>query len=375
MSFDDVIDDLSARDLHSALSAPASRGGQSVETLRSLQVEAALERNARTMSRLIPSPWQGMLDLVGRMGLGQISMLAAVSGGGKSTLVRSMVDSLIRQGCGVYILGLETQPDELRMDYAAMRLGIDPDILHTGRATLAQTTAVANELRAQARGDDGYDRLYFDPQPWVDMPALRRAAETAAREGCKMLVIDHIDHIDGQGNGHDASVRVNKGLKALATEYGDALHFFCTTQLNNEIARGNDRLSIYAPARKGDIYMGGHKEHISHWMWSLYRPICPPELYPGGVERWTEDVKAARKGSLSDPKQVLLPGCGALHLIKGRRAGGAVGSHFRLRLDRGLFRDWTTADDVWARAEMSRRSAPPSAPAPSPSTDSEPLPF
>lgn len=329
-----------------------------IDTLRDSQVQAALSRNARTMSRLVPSPWEGMKDLVGRMGLGQISMLAAVSGGGKSTLVRSMVDSLIRQDCGVYVLGLETQPDELRMDYAAMRLGVDPDILHTGRATLAQTAAVSEELRKQARGEDGYDRLHFDPQPWVDLPALRRAAATAATAGCKMLIIDHIDHIDGQGNGHDASVRVNKGLKALATEYADQLHFFCTTQLNNEIARGNDRLSIYAPARKGDIYMGGHKEHISHWMWSLYRPICPPELYPGGMDRWIEDVKAARKGSLADPKDVLLPGCGAMHLIKGRRAGSAVGSHFRLRLDRGMFRDWNSADDTWAMQEMQIRRRP-----------------
>lgn len=370
MSFDDVID--SAQD--EAL-AP-----NDIYSLRESQVRAALERNATTMTRLIPTPWQGMADLVGRMGLGQISMLAAVSGGGKSTLVRSMVDSLIRQGCGVYVLGLETQPDELRMDYAAMRVGIDPDILHTGRATLSQTAAVADELRRQAHGDDGYDRLHFDPQPWVDMPALRRAAETAAVSGCKMLIIDHIDHIDGQGNGHDASVRVNKGLKALATEYADTLHFFCTTQLNNEIARGNDRLSIYAPARKGDIYMGGHKEHISHWLWSLYRPICPPEIYPGGTERWIEDVKAARKGSIPDPKAVLLPGCGALHLIKGRRAGGAVGSHFKLRLEAGVFRDWGVADDEWARTEMHRRrqampvrTAPPT---PSSSaTASDPLPF
>lgn len=368
MSFDEVIDASDSESL-----AP-----RTIHTLRDEQVRAALSRNARTMSNLIPSPWDGMKDLVGRMGLGQISMLAAVSGGGKSTLVRSMVDSLIRQNCGVYVLGLETQPDELRMDYAAMRLGIDPDILHTGRATLAQTVAVGDELRKQARGDDGYDMLHFDPQPWVDMPALRRAAETAAVSGCKMLIIDHIDHIDGQGNGHDASVRVNKGLKALATEYGDALHFFCTTQLNNEIARGNDRLSIYAPARKGDIYMGGHKEHISHWMWSLYRPICPPELYPGGTERWVEDVKAARKGSLSDPKLVLLPGCGALHLIKGRRAGSAVGSHFRLRLDRGMFRDWGVQDDMWAREEMLRRRNPSpghAAKPPSSATDSSPLPF
>jgi hypothetical protein len=116
--------------------------------------------------------------------------------------------------------------------------------------------------------------LFLAPTPRIDLAALRRCFEDAARLDARILMVDHVDHL-GTGVGQDLyrdSVAVNNALKDFAEQH--RMLVIASTQLNNEAVK-NSPLDRFLPPLEHYIKFGGHKREVATSMLGLYRPLKP----------------------------------------------------------------------------------------------------
>jgi hypothetical protein len=163
----------------------------------------------------------------------------------------------------------------------------------------------------------------------VDANGLLAAGNEAAALESDVLIIDHVDHLEGSGKGlYEQSVYSMKTLLSVAQDYG--LRVLAATQFNNEMIRGN-RSGMHQAPQPGAVYMGGHKRQIATGMLGLYRP-----LKLNGVDE--ETLKAFNKGH-GEPKDVCEPNTMAVSVMKHRLFGNREGQKCFLRVERGKVTD------------------------------------
>lgn len=306
------------------------------------QAQDAMQELDRPASQYLQVPWPSLYRLTGPMAPGEIWMVGAFSGRGKTTFLTSLVEDLLVRGETVYYMGLESRPHMIRTYFAAYRKGYAPGDVLSGTAKLhwPDWPTVRAELkleidRMMRLGADS--RLHVNGQPRIVAEELGAAFEEAAAVGARVLVLDHIDQVQAdRANAYAVSRAVVETLEDLAKHFG--ITVLVSTQLNNEVLRG-DPLAQLRPPQPHHVYMGGHKRFVVTGMLGLYRPV-DPQASP-------EDVKAVKVGE-KEPLEIATPNTMAVVCMKHRHFGSREGQKILLRVERGRVIDAETERDQYA---------------------------
>lgn len=293
-----------------------------------LQVEEALHALNRPDDEFLHFPFPALDDLVGGMPPGQVGFVTAFSGNGKTSFLMTCVDRWFEQGKRVYYLGLESQPYELRIQWACRRLRLHPGKALSGKYRGTPEGALLRDEMARQR-----DRasIYFSPVDEIDADTLEEEAEKAAAFGADAFIIDHIDHV--AGGRYQTTVAVVKRTLKVTKQL--QLRTVAASQLNNDTVRG-DPMKRFSPPQPDMVLMGPDKRMIAHWMLGLYRPFRVPRQ---GEAKWfAEQLKAAR-GPGGDVRHLLEPNTMAVALMKSRWFGEKEYDVCRLRHHQGRIYD------------------------------------
>ena len=324
-----------------AIAFPEDDFNQDHEVEASNQVIAAKDHLLRPDDEWLDWPWPDLNALCGRMAPRDVWFVCAFSGNGKTLFVSSAILHWVSQFRKVYVMPLETTADAFRTHLACQVVGLDPGIVHGGGLLdLAPLVRRDWEQKIQAEldrqvGDRGFrEHLKVKGVEEINLTRLELAAEEAADWGASILIVDHIDHIEG-GDGsslHAESVRVNKGAKRLAKKYH--LTFLFTSQMNNESVKGGrDRLAQYGPPMPHHVFMGGFKRFVATGMIGLHRRLRD-RLDGETVKEYQEALKASRVGDVP-PMRALQPNVMAVTAMKLRNFGAREGERCYLGVEHG----------------------------------------
>lgn len=315
---------------------PIDHAGRDPKLVAGDQVFEAFAEMDRPLDEYMHFPFKAVDELVGAIPPGDVGFIAAFSGMGKTTFVTSAIQRWVDSGKLVYCLPLESVPKSFRTHLACKKLGLHAGKVLTGEykrsspSTWAETRKqLRDEMEKQYKGEMS-ERLYVSPVRRMDENALRAGAKHAADLGAEIMVVDHIDHITGEGkNLHADSSRIVDALLDVTLELG--LTTVATTQLNHEGLRGSDKLAMYQAPQPHHLYMGGKKRHVAAWMIGLFRPV----KFDGVT---TDELAAARTGRIEAWK-VLEPGMMGVSLMKSRHFGERVSERVYLAVQDGVVVD------------------------------------
>lgn len=311
------------------------------------QIEHALNWVQKADSSVIHMPFRALADLTGPLTLGSVWYLIAFSGDGKTTLAMAMAEAWAAKGITVWYMGLETKPSELRVKVAAKALGLHPGDAMTGQLPREDYHRLQDELLLMAEGltsrSGKYAHLLFSPAEFVTAGTLIAEARKAHKRGAKVFIIDHIDHIGGDGTtGRDASEQANKALLQIAKKF--PMVYLATSQANNEAVRTSP-LDRYQPLQPHHVWFPGVKRQVATGQIGVYRPMQDPGNDAESIECWKQDVKAVREKRMEAWK-ILARRTMALNLMKHRDYGEREGQIVKLYTHKGQVRDRTSMDDA-----------------------------
>lgn len=293
----------------------------------------ALDRHPATFVRW---PFVELDALTGPMAPGNVWFVVASSGGGKTTFIASVVDLWRIGGRKVYVMPLETRPYEFRTYLACVATGVHPgDALSGNLRTLpdgeAKRAMLASELRQQIQ-PPYVDRVMVSGQRAINLRGLEAGLREAKAFGADVVIVDHIDHIEG-GDGSNLYAEakaVNDGALRMAQDNSMLLVF--TSQLNQAAGRA-DYLAKFMPPRPDHVAFGSLKERNATGMIGLFRPLRKQR--PNETEDdFVKTLRAARagRGEVSD---LLEPNTMGIVAMKLRNYGARVGQKSYLHVEHG----------------------------------------
>jgi len=308
-----------------ALARDGDERGRHEEVQRG-QVGDALDRLQLPSSAYLRLPWSALDAVMGGIAPAGVHFFCARSGSGKTSFLLSLMCRLHAAGKRIYYAGLESQPQTLRLQWAARVVGCDPgDVLSGEIHRQADGAHLVTKLRAELEQQrtDAYHAVRFSPHATVDQSVMAEICVEAAHFGADILVIDHIDHITADGSPYQASRKTTDTLLKLTQKYD--LRSLVASQINRE-GLSTDRFRNHRPVREEHVKMGDHKLEIADTMWGIYRPL-------------KDIVKMEEKLAIEDGKAqidtVLARGVMALNCMKHRAYGSRAGSRVQLGFYRG----------------------------------------
>lgn len=284
-------------------------------------------------------PWKALDELCGPIPPGHVAIVAAMSGGGKTTFTCDAIERWRAKGHRICVLPLETRPREFRVALACRRVGsVDPGDIANGELALRAEAGdipakralqlVEDELKAMEKDDS----IYISPERGVNLLALEHALAHANYYNYDIVVVDHIDHVDdSNGRGRDVATteRVNRGAMELAQRYNKVL--ILTSQLNFSALRGSrNKLAKYAPPTVETLWVPGVKVQVATQIIGLFREIRR--------DATPDEMKAAREGE-GDPTSVLDPHRMGIVAMKLRHRGRNDGKRVALAYKHGTVSD------------------------------------
>lgn len=282
-------------------------------------------------------PFPDLDAMTGPLGAGgDLWFVCAFSGMGKTTFICSVIEAWRLQGKRIAVMPLETQPKRFRTYLACMEAGVHPGDALTGQLRAngrdSERAAVRTALETQRR-EPYVKQVLVSPLNMIDVKGLEAGLKEAKAFGADVVIVDHIDHIDGSGGRslYEASREINNMALHLAQENNLLIVF--TSQLNLEIARSGDHLSRYQPPRESHVLMGNLKRSVATGMIGLFRQVRARRADETEKE-FDALVKAARAGTVEPPK-VLDPGIMGINAMKLRHYGARDGTRVLLNYDKG----------------------------------------
>ena len=304
--------------------------------LASNQVSGALIHLDRHPDSLVRWPFADLDALTGPMGEGEVWFVSAFSGGGKTTFIASAIDAWRQLGKRVFVMPLELQPNRFRTMLACMETGIFPGDALSG-ALRADPSRVAERetLKSALLGQTStaYTKsVMVSEQRAINVRGLERGMMEAKAFGADVVIVDHIDHIEGEGKGslYTASKEVNHAALRMAQDNGLLCVF--TSQLNMEIAK-TDRLSKYAPPMVHHNQFPSVKLQVATGMIGLFRPLRAPE--PDEDPKAYKAAIADARSGLTDAADALEKGVMGVVAMKLRNYGQREGVRIKLAVERG----------------------------------------
>jgi replicative DNA helicase len=224
-------------------------------------------------------------DLLGGLRPGQLVVVGARPGGGKTAFSLSVAAKVVLAGEGVLFLSMEMPADQIADRLLAMGSGVPMSKLTRGQSL----TPAEVERLARAAGPEwvGGTALYVDDAP--DQPAQRVAAKlrrAVRRQGVSLAVVDYLQLVRPENPRENRTQQVGlaaRRMKQAARECGVPVILLC--QLNRQVEqRGGDRPRLSDLRESGEI-----EQHADMVLLLHTRPDQTPEQ-----PVWLVDVIVAK---------------------------------------------------------------------------------
>ncbi|MBT9516526.1 MAG: replicative DNA helicase [Methyloversatilis discipulorum] len=174
--------------------------------------------------------------LTGGFEPGQLIILAARPGVGKTALALGIADQAARADRTVLFMSLEMPARELSMRVMAQRSGVSVHAMRTGTRNDDHWSALT-----RVSGEAARQRLFIDDRGGIGLAYVRaRAKRLARKHGLHLIVVDYIGLMRGEGQNRAQELgSISRGLKALAKEL--AVPIIACAQLNRAVESRSDR--------------------------------------------------------------------------------------------------------------------------------------
>lgn len=219
------------------------------------QVADAIARGRLDLSGAPRWPWEDLDDLVGPMLPGDLAVVFALTGNGKTTFLLSAMEEWARRETSTLFIPLEMDAHECRARWAAWKLGLNP--VHVLRNQWDALDKYGRRLMPEGARDDFeatlHDQIaspyiHFATPKFITTDGIGRWVRWAhANLGVRQVVLDHFQRVDHQGGQADAASHrlavqgTARMLRDLARELGIVI--VAAAQAN----RSPDPLDAYKP--------------------------------------------------------------------------------------------------------------------------------
>lgn len=213
------------------------------KVLASDQIAEALAYSQRDFSNAPRWRFHDLHVLTERMLPGDLIVLGALVGNGKTAFLMSQTSYLATQGVPVLYVPLELDPHQMRRQWAAWEAGIPWQTV--ARNEWDELPESAAERFDEALNKQFSSNLHFPPDRRVSMKKLGSWVQWAVGQfGVQVVVIDHFHRMNHLGNDYRlAASEAVRDLKDIARE--QQVVVLCAAQLNR-LANTLDR---YMPPR------------------------------------------------------------------------------------------------------------------------------
>jgi hypothetical protein len=275
---------------------------------------------------------QGIDRMAGSMAPGEIWMVGAQTGSGKSLLCQNLMDDLIAQEIPTLYIGTEQDVEVLKIKHSCIRAGVSPRLILKPHPEEVATTAyqaaqdaVRFELRWM-RSNEIAPLALFANTEYVNRDELVKWIDGGVKKyniGC--VIVDHIDQVD-HGTGINPIQEATGTLQLLHTQ---ARRHQIPIVVASQVKRRSDAIRKYAPPEDQDFAGTSGKERIASVMLGLWRPLRTDMA----VKELRELLHSAKHGNSSEDR-VYQPGTMGVRLLKDR-LGEAPGKQCLLSVCRG----------------------------------------
>lgn len=270
------------------------------------QITAAKALNRRDLTDAPTWGWTDLRNLAGPMLPGELVVVGASTGNGKSTLLMSQMDHLAGTQVATLYVPLEVDPEACRWRWACWKLGIDFVPVARGEWwKLPEGTQEAIDGVLDEQDQNPF--VHFATPKRITLPELARWCRKGVDDyGVRAIMLDHFHRMDFGSDARSMRVTVTevaRRLKDLARELNVAL--IAAAQFN----RGGDKLDPYMPPSidrlKESSGIGEEADHV----YMLSRRLRPDVS--------ESDLKAFRLGHKSE-RDLMDPGTMAVTCRKHR---------------------------------------------------------
>lgn len=206
----------------------------------------------------VMAPWESLNTITTGWKPGQLIVVAAGTGVGKSAFAAAIAGQNIETG--VLLFSLEMMGREVASRMVCMRAGIDSRKYDMGKLNAEERVsadAAANELRGN---------LWIDDTAGTDIAALRaKAIRWNARHGLGLVIVDYLGLVDEKIEGANRVQvvgAISRGLKMLAMECKVpviALH-----QLNRDSAKERREPQLHDLRDSGNVEQDANQVILLH---------------------------------------------------------------------------------------------------------------
>ena len=219
---------------------------------------------------------QGIHAMTGSMAPGEIWVVGARVGSGKSLFAQNLMDDLIEQGVRTLYIGTEQDAHVLRIKHACIRAGVPPrrvlkpeDTEIASGAYADAAEAVAEQMEWLASPEISKIALFANTE-YVSRSALNSWIRGGVRKyGVEAVIVDHIDQVY-HGTGLNP---VSEATATVQLLHDLAREFEIPMVIASQLKRGGDPLKRFAPPDEEDFAGTSGKERIASVMLGLWRPL------------------------------------------------------------------------------------------------------
>lgn len=293
------------------------------DELSRVQFEEAVARLHEDTRAYPRFPWPQLAAVAGPLCPGNLVIVAARTGNGKSLFLQNLFDRLICDGQGCVYIGLEQPASELRDKWACLRADIRPALVMAPQpeeyGTLEWQRAmdlVQVELKWQ-RTQEIRELAHFAGTRKINAHGLRKWTEWGVDLGCGVVIVDHVDRIEhgpGKNSFHEVSETIRMA-KELAIKHRIVM------LLASQVSRPGDQMEQFIPPSLHNLRGAGTKEEEADTVLGVYRPLRANITEP--------ELKRARQG-LAEKSLVYQPGVMAVTVLKHRLDGPVAGKIVKL---------------------------------------------
>lgn len=270
-AYDDTTDALALLDefQNQAIAIAQSVGGRESSHISSVarrRIEHVLDLPGKVGIRGISTGLTAVDEILSGLHPGDLGIVAARPGMGKTALVLGMATAVAQTGLPVDIYSLEMIEDQLVDRQAAQLAEVPASGIRKGNLSREEAEALAAAYEQLAELE-----IYIDDTAGIDLLQLRAKAKKAKlKHHTGLIIIDYIQQIEYSGkdafNREQAVAIIAKQLKKLAKELEVPVIVLAQLSRAVEIRGGSKRPQL------SDLRESGQIEQEADWVSFIYRP-------------------------------------------------------------------------------------------------------
>lgn len=203
--------------------------------LREAQRDEAISRGRQDLSNAPRWRWHDLNRLMGPLLPGEVHMVGAITGNGKTAFLMSQMEGWAEAKVPVLYVPLELDPSDLRRQWAAWQLGLPwVSVARNDWASLPEGSQEAHEAMLAEQAENPF--VHFPPDRRITITRLAQLVGRAVAEaGIRVVVVDHFHRMDFGPATSNYRVQVTEAARALrdvAREYGVVV--VAAAQLNQD---------------------------------------------------------------------------------------------------------------------------------------------